>query len=241
MQDRLQRAVACYSRGLLPEALRHVEAALADGDVAADALELKGVILQMQGEHHLALRPLLEAQKLQPLSMAAQLAIAECYCESGDIEEAREIYYALAERYDFPTSLLSSLAEGLGRLQEFELAKRVCETAVRRNPESHSALYGVVFYMTRAGEPAEKSIPLVERLIDLAPRIFRYRISLATLYCILEEWEKAYLAIADATTKELYSVDCTCCIARLVGLFEKFGDQERSAFCRRRLLEIASE
>ncbi|TWT30902.1 tetratricopeptide repeat protein [Blastopirellula retiformator] len=241
MQDRLQRAVACYTRGLLPEALRHVEAVLAAGDVGADALELKGVILQMQGAFPAGLETLLAAQQLQSLSTAAQLAIADCYCHTGDLDRGREILCRLAERSDFPTALLSSLAEGLGRLQEFELARRVCELAVQRNPNSHAALYGVVFYMSRGGEPAERSIPLVERLIDLAPRVFRYRMSLATLYTQLDEQEKAYLAIADASNDEMYSVDCACCVARLVELFELFDDRERAAYCRCRLVEIASE
>ncbi|MFI4875468.1 MAG: tetratricopeptide repeat protein [Blastopirellula sp. JB062] len=238
---RLQRAVACYSRGMLGEALRHVDAALADGDVAADALELKGVILQMQGSHSAALLTLEEAQQLQPLSLAAQLAIADCYCQKGDFEQGREIYYQLADRDDFPPALLSSLAEGLGRLQEFDRARRVCETAVQQNPTSHAALYGVVFYMCRAGEPAEKSIPLVERLIDLAPRVFRYRMSLATLYAQQGEIEKAYLAVADATTDELQTVDCSCCVTRLIDLFVEFEDRERAAYCRCRMIEMSSD
>lgn len=241
IQNRLQRAVACYSRGLLGEALRHVEAAIADGDVDADALELKGVILQMQGAYDPALDTLQEAARLQPLSMAARLAIADCYCQTGDLETGRAILHELAELGDFPSGLLSSLAEGLGRLQEFDLARRVCQMAVERNPESHAALYGVVFYMARGGEPPAKSIPLVERLIDLAPRVFRYRMSLATLYSQLEAWEKAYLAIADASTDELYSVDCACCVTRLVDLYVQFGDHDRAAYCRCRLVEIADD
>ncbi|WP_161603402.1 tetratricopeptide repeat protein [Blastopirellula marina] len=241
IENPLQRAVACYSRGMLGEALRHVDAALTEGEIAADALELKGVILQMQGSHEAALRTLEHARQLQPLSMAAQLAIADCYCQRGDFEDGRSIYCELSERDDLPPTLMSCLAEGLGRLQEFDRARRVCELAVQHNPDCHAALYGVVFYMCRAGEPAEKSIPLVERLIDLAPRVFRYRMSLATLYGQQEEQEKAYLAIADASTDELHSVDCTCCVTRLIDLFAQFGDKERAAYCRCRMIEIASE
>ena len=204
----------------------------------AEALELQGVIHRATGRFEVAVDSLETAQDIRPLSCTARLALADCYSVCGRPESARSIYQDLSQLPELPYSLLSDVAAGAARVGDYEVALEVCQTALERDPGSDQALYGVVFYMSKAGLPAVEILPLARQLMEQAPGIFLYRVAVVTLLESLDDLVAGYLVIADATPTELKSLECPCCVQRLMELYGEFGDLKRAEMCRLQLADL---
>ena len=231
----LEFALKCYQHGRFDAALGYLECTLSQNPRQVAALELKGIIQRGEGNFRPALDTLEAAEDIRPLSCVARLALADCYCVFGYLDLARSHYRGLANQRNVPSNILSGLAAGLSRVGDMEQALEVCREALAREPDSHQALYGTVYYMSKTRHEPADVLPLARRLVDWAPEIFLYRVAVVTLLEQLERFREGYLVIADATPSELASLDCTCCLSRLMRLYEEFGDHRRAGVCHKRL------
>jgi hypothetical protein len=111
------------------------------------AWEQLGVLLLQRSHFDAAQWSLETASTLVPLSHAGQLALAECYVDSGFVETARSIYRYLAAAIRIDSELLEPLAEGLGRVGERDLALDVCREAAQRLPRAAGPLLGIAYYL----------------------------------------------------------------------------------------------
>ena len=238
MSHVIKKAMDYYRHGKLEAAADYLDNVLKHSPQDAAALELKGVIYRATGRFEVALASLETARDIRPLSSTARLALADCYCVCGRPESARSIYQELSQLPDLPYGLLSDVAAGAARVGDFEIALDVCQNALRRDPASDQALYGVVFYMSKSGLPAEEILPLARQLMDQAPGVFLYRVAVVTLLECLDELVAGYLVIADATPAELRSLECACCVQRLMDLYGEFEDSARAEICRSRLADL---
>lgn len=236
-----RRAKLLYEQGSAATALELLSVQLREDPHDARLLELKGVIHHALGEYESGQAAIERAGRRHPTSAAAQLALADCYCFTGKQDRARSLYCRLASRNDVPFELLSPLAMRLGRLREFQKALDVCRRGFDGNPGCHHARYGVAFYMSKCGYPPELIYPVLQRTLDLAPSVFHYRMSAATILCNMKQYDRAYLTIADATADELASVTCRCCLERLIGLYKSSADTARAGICGRQLTNAGSE
>ncbi|WP_146118708.1 tetratricopeptide repeat protein [Blastopirellula marina] len=230
-------ALLHYCQGSYAEAGQVLEQHLQQEPENPSAWELKGILCHALCDFEVGRDALERAESFQPLSVSGKLALADCYAHLGMTALSEAVYYHLAQLPIADPEILARLARGLAMLGQYVLAADVCQRAVRLDPNSHNARYGVAFYLAKAGHPAEFIQPILINVIALAPEVFFYRVALVTILCRLNQPQRAYLAIADATDEELKSLQCRCCIRRLVQIFSDAGDQRRAAICRQRLQE----
>tara|TARA_B100001123_G_scaffold332850_1_gene375602 strand:- start:17 stop:742 length:726 start_codon:yes stop_codon:yes gene_type:complete len=240
MSQLIKQAMDYYRHGNFGAAVDCLDHVLTHRPRDAEALELRGVIHRATGRFEVAIIALETAQDVRPLSCTARLALADCYCVCGRAESARSIYQDLSELPNLPCHLLSDVAAGAARVGDYGVALGVCQTALKREPGSDQALYGVVFYMSKAGLPAVEILPLARQLMEQAPGVFLYRVAVVTLLESLDDLVAGYLVIADATPAELRSLECACCVQRLMKLYGEFGDATRAEMCRLQLAALPS-
>ncbi len=238
--DTYERVKGLITTGEPAEALRLLEIEL-DDRVDPVLLALQGIAQHALGKYAAGAKSLESAAQLAPLSPSSQLALGDCYLFTNRHELARATYSGLADLPRIPFPLLSGLALGLSRVQEFERALAVCQQAAAARPECHHALYAVAYYMSKSGRPPEFVYPVLEQAIEMAPQVFCYRVAAATILSRMQETERAYLAIADATLDELSTVSCRCCLERLIALYETASDRVRAARCTTLLATARNE
>jgi tetratricopeptide (TPR) repeat protein len=198
-------------------------------------VQLQGLVWHARRRYLAAVRALELASALVPLSLPAQLAMADSYRRAGRPNDARPILSYLAERSDMPTVLLPNLTAGLGLVGEYQQALDVCREASRREPERDEPLYGMAYYMNKLGYPTEVMLALLRRCRALAPESRLYRTSLAVMCGRAGLWEEAYELFADVDPQ---TVRCQTCIRFMIGVFEHIGDHERRDAGLCRLLEL---
>ncbi len=227
-----------YEAGNVEEAIEASHVALQNNMPQREIVRL----LEIKGIAHHALRQFSEARQCLDgamqqgaLSASGVLALGDCNFALGETEAASDCYRALADDERTPTPLLAALARALSKTGEVERAVLVCRRAAASKPQCHHALFGVAFYMSKAGSDPATILPLIQRVIDMAPGIFAYRMAMMSTLVKMNQQDQAYLAIADASQQELASVRCRCCLNRLITLYKDAGDRQRAGFCISRL------
>lgn len=205
-----------------------LEKALAETDSAPQLLEIAGMVAYKRGDITEAVR-LIEAAMFEiGLSISAQLTLAKAWIQVGKTDAAKitaSFLVEIAER--IPYSMLAELTHLLARLQEYELAITVCRTACERHPSDDHAVFGLAFYMYRAGYPLNAVKNTMLKAIDLAPTCQLYQLNIAVVYCSLDQWESAYSHACRLSAEALSTIPCQNMVKRLVELFTQFGDYER--------------
>ncbi|MBJ45167.1 MAG: hypothetical protein CMJ80_18135 [Planctomycetaceae bacterium] len=232
------RAKNHLTNGMALQALDILDNHLTGNPSDPQALELHGIVLHTLQQFPEARRSIETANLIGELSDAATLALADCYWFTGEQEIAQNLFLALAKRDQLAPNLRPGLAMGLGRMQAYHLAIEVCRQSALEDSTNYEARYGTAFYMSKAGYPPEIILPIVDRLVALQPREFHYRMTMATLHCRLDQLQNAYLAVADASLKELNTISCQCCIQRLITIYTSAGDQHRRQWCENRRQSI---
>lgn len=235
VENAYHQALCHYYQGSYVEAVDVLQLHLNDHPNDPSAWELKGVLCHALCDFELGKKTLEHARTLQRLSVSGQLALADCYANVDEADQAVVVYCHLSQLPIVDAQVLSRLARGLGMVQQFALAADVCQRACHVEPDSHNARYGVAYYMSKAGYPPELIQPILVAAIEMAPEIFFYRVALVTVLSRLHQYDQAYLAIADATADEIQSLKCSCCLQRLVHIYRQAGDSHRAGLCCRRL------
>jgi len=211
--------------------------AVAESPDDATLWEIRGRTLARLKRFGEACHALESASLLAPLSLSGQCTLAQAYLELGKRDLARFMLRGLAARRDCPTSCLSDLAAGLGRLGELELALQVCREASARDPEGDEPFYGMAYYMRKLKYPAALVRAVVEQAHRLAPDSIVYRVALAILHEELGDWELAHGVVRGVKPE---NVCCAHCISHLQTIYEMAGDEPAARGCRERLDELAA-
>jgi tetratricopeptide (TPR) repeat protein len=198
-------------------------------------VQLQGLVWHARRRYVSAIRALELASSLVPLSLPAQLAMADAYRRCGRPNDARTILSFLTRRSDMPTVLLPNLTAGLGIVGEYQQALDVCREASRREPDRDEPLYGMAYYMNKLGYPPEVILPLLRQCRALSPESRLYRTSLAVMCGRAGHWEDAYELFADIDPS---SLRCQTCVRFMISVFERIGDHERRDAGLCRLLEL---
>jgi tetratricopeptide (TPR) repeat protein len=205
---------------------------------AGKAWELLGILAYAVGELPLGMSALERASALVALTAQGQLALARCYDQSGHRESARAIYVYMATLNTLADDLLQSLATGLGRHGEYQMALAICRQAAKRMPDNPDPLLGIVHYMRRLRIPPESILPTLVRAFRLAPEDNDCRITLAWLL-----HETGQSAAGARLLEHLDCDDFTCirCLTLMQHIHETVGDVDHANHCRHRLQMLAGE
>lgn len=199
-------------------------------------IQLQGLVWHARRRYAAATRAFELATTLVPLSLAAQLAMADSYRRGGRADDARTILNYLAERPDMPTVLLPNLTAGLGMVGEYQAALDVCRQASQREPDCSEPIYGMAYYMNKLHYPPEVILPLLRRSLEMAPDCKTYRVSLAVMCGRAGHWDEAYELFVEIDPGK---VGCQTCIGFMVHVYERVGDHVRRDACLCRLLELS--
>jgi tetratricopeptide (TPR) repeat protein len=230
-QDLVDRCLTLLKQGQFPEADRLARQGVQEFPESGGLWQVHGLLRQSAGDIDGACFALETASLLVPLTSAAQCALADCHAKAGRRDLARQLYQALARSQRCPTDLLPAVASGLGTVGDPETALEVCRELARREPTSHEALFGMVYYMRRLGRPLDAVLPIMIRAHELAPDSPVYRIVLASLLAQDGRRDEAYDLLRNVRPD---AVHCSCCARRVVALFQQVGDVERAEAFRTR-------
>jgi len=207
--DRLAEARVLAERGILEDSNN------------GPLWQFLGMLRYRQGDYARASDAIETAGLLIPLEPAARCALAECHARAGRMVLAAEIYRQLGRDVRCPTSLLPSVASGLGGLGQHEAALAVCRKITRRNPAHHHAHFGSAFYQRKLGRPFTSIIASVSRAFELAPHVPLYRVTLAALLDHVGRREEACELLRDLNPG---AIQCRCCLRRAMTIFQQSGD-----------------
>ena len=203
------------------EAEALARSALAEEQSDGRLWQLAGIASWALGAVVRARADLETAGTLAPLCPMAWLALADCYVGLRQHDAARGIYRMLADHAAFPTSLLPRLATGLGRIEEYRAALKVCRTLACREPRHHAAFFGMAYYLSRLGYPQRSVLARLRQAFRLAPDMLLYRVNLACVYADLGRIRAAHGLIRDLNP---LAIPCPCWLRRLVRIFDLAQD-----------------
>ena len=238
IDDTYERAVSLFNDNRLDDAVDLVTAELDQRPDDGRLWELLGTLAYAKEDFELALTAIERASLLIPLSPRAQLVLAKCYDRGGFRESAAAIYCHLATLPDLAVDLLATLAAGLGRCGECELALQVCRRAAESFPDRADPHLGIVHYMRRLRRPVKQILPSMFRAHHLEPDNVEYRVRLA--------WMLHESGCSAAGAYLLEGVDCeefSCirCLTLMQTIFDSVGDDANANACRQRLAILASD
>ena len=235
------RARSLYLNGDQRTAVQLVEQSLEQDPDDGEAWELLGTMRHGQKLLPEALQALETATSLQPLSLGGQLAIADCYARLGHRETAFAVFVHLADRDNLPSRYLADVAMGLGRLGDFNRALKLAREGAHRDPFCDNAAYAVAYYMSKCGCPGEVILPVLLKVVQLAPDVTIYQVALANLYHQIGRVDDAFSVLSRLSPQQLYALGCRDCLCRIASLFEERGDTVRREACLSRLEELESK
>jgi Flp pilus assembly protein TadD len=218
-------AIGLYERGFVRASLGTLARGVDQFPDTARIWELQGILLHREEDFAGAEFALETATMLAPLSMAGEYALAACYLKTGHLAAAGAIYEHLHNRRHVPTARLAELASGLARCGMLHQALKVCRQAAELEPDCEEAIYGMAHYMSRLSYPAEQIIPLLQKAVDLAPHEPSYRLALIGWLARTGSFRQAYRQLQAISPQSLESIECTCCLHRLIQVGRVAGDR----------------
>jgi Flp pilus assembly protein TadD len=214
------------------------ELSASESTAAGRLWEQLGTLLLRRKHYDAALWSLETASTLVPLSHAAQLALAECYVDAGYVEAARVIYRYLAAVIRIDTELLETLAAGLGRIGEKDLALDVCREAAQRLPRTAGPLLGIAYYLRRLRRPAATVLPYLKRAFDLDSRNLECRIALAWMLHATGRSADGADLLDGLQVSEL---ECVRSLTMMHRVFEAAAEFNFASACKYRLDSLAAQ
>lgn len=229
-----QRACRSYAEGHLGVAHRALHRHLSLNGDCGRGWELLGLVYHAWRQWGQARAALEEASVRVPLSSVAECALADCYLAEGPTEWARSLYHQVLRRDSATLPALLGTAAGLDVLDEPDLAVIACRRAIEFDPEAAQPYFDLSYYLGRCGAPVSRIEASARHAIQLAPDNITYRIGLAGFLHTQGRSADGALLIGGLTHEHVQGMQCQCCLARLIGVFEAVSDDERACWCRQR-------
>lgn len=203
--------------------------------------EFSGLICRELNCFQGALHAFETANTLIPLSVKAQIALADCYIHSEKQELALEIFKYLSQKNGIPLSLLALVKSRLLLLYKPEAKKCEVVSIIENSEISAEQHYNLAFYMGNTGYPVKIIEQEIKKAIQLAPDHLEYRVGLAGFLSQIDRAKDGYPYVAQLTLEYISELICECCLKRLVNVFMAANDQQKVTSCLNRLREIKSE
>ena len=236
-----QTAKELFHSGFPQDALQRLRIGLEETPDAGQIWELYGVIQHAQQAFAEALVALETATTLRPLSLGGQLALADCYRRSDAHQTAESMFQHLAQRQDLPRQYAPDVVCGLAAVGDYPTALELSRKIAEEDPTCVQALYGTAYYMARCGYPTELVIPIMARVVQLAPQDLRFRVALGMLHLTAGQQDLAYQVIVLISRDQLASLSCRRCLYQFANLFATRGDETRQCVCLVRARALQGE
>ena len=240
IRDAIQESAISMCRvGHHEEGVRLLHSHLTGHHDDGHAWELLGVILFASGQTHNALCAIETATTLIPITIGAELAIAECYVRLGLEESAHTIIDHILDK-SVPSELIPYAVATASTLGMNFHALELCREAATRDPDCEQAWFGVTHYMCLCGYPNRLVLRVLAHVVELAPEVDSYRVTLACMAVNCEDERRAYSSVANMSVESLGAIACAHAMVPLPSLYESVRDDVRISACRKRLAELNS-
>ena len=236
--DRHERARLAYERGDLRKAFAVTRECLTANKDDGRAWEILGLVHFASGNFRHSVSSLEHASLLVPLKPTGRACLGHGYARVGKTELAIDLMENLLSDASVPPSVLLQIGGCLNDLERPDLAMEACFSVLRVNDCYAQAYYELGYY---AGQ-CDYALGMVEifgkRAVELAPETPRYRVGLAGFLYRRERFEEAWQYVRNLSNADIASLSCTCCVERVIELYEMHQDYRRSILCRQRLIEL---
>lgn len=229
-----RRALEFYAEGRLHLAHRALHQHLGEQPDCGRGWELLGMVYYVWRQFPPARNALEQATALVPLQPAAECALADCYLACGQRELAHLMYRHLLQRDEVDADVLLAVAAGLDQVGESRGAVAACRRAIFLDGAMSQAYYDLSFYLGRSFAPPDIVEAAAQRAVLLDPDNITYRIGLAGFLQGQSRSREAARLLEPLAAEQVLAMNCRCCLARLIAIFEAVDDQERAAWCRSR-------
>ena len=238
MDDSFDRIRDLYEGGELSAALalikRHLVRRPDDGRV----WELAGLIQFATGEYSRSVAAIERASVHIPLRPAARVCLGHGYGKIGRRTLSRDLLAGLIRNESVSVPLLLQVASGLDAIDHPSIALQACRRAAERDPQNAQPYYDMGYYAARCGYEPRYTESLARKAISLDPQNVCFRVGLAAHLFRQDRVQDAYEAVRALTNEQIEAVTCSCCLNRIVSVYEAAGDYRRVVLCRQQLLQI---
>lgn len=238
MDESFDRIRDAYEAGELETALaltrRHLARHPDDGRV----WELAGLIHYAAGEFSKSVSAIERASLHIPLRPAARVCLGHGYGKLGKNQLARDLLVQLIRDDSVSVPLLLQVAAGLDAVDHPTEALQACRRAAERDPQHGQAYYDMGYYAARCGYESRYTESLARKAIALDPDNVCYRVGLAAHLFRQERTPEAYDVVQSLSNEQIEAISCSCCLKKIVSVYEAAGDYRRVILCRQQLLQI---
>lgn len=217
----LTRAVKLLSMGELLLAERSARIGLVHHPDHGGLYQVRGIARHLLGRPAQSVHDLESAQALIPLNPLAVWALAEGYVHFGHRTLARDLLTSLIGRTDCTAALLPRVAQTLRRMDELDLALRVCEKWSVEFPTQATAYWGIAYFMARLGFPIDAVADRLEKAYRLAPNRATYRAQFGLVLATAGDADRARAVLIDLAPEV---VRCPHLSTRVARAWEMIGD-----------------
>ena len=237
-EDRRQQARAAFEQADLCTAMKIVRHCLLADQDDGPMWELCGRIQFSRGQFPETVSALEYASLLVPLTAAGRVCLGRAYGHIGRAELSRDLLVEQIDNPQLSVPQLLQVAAGLDAIDRPTLAMKACHKAIDRDHQIAQAHYDLGYYAGRCGYPDAVVESLARKAVHLAPDVAQYRIGLTGLLVKQGRAAEAYDSIKHLNNDDLVSINCRCCLARMIGLYKQSGDYRRAIVCEQRRLQL---
>ena len=234
----LDKVIDTVERYGWEHAIQYVEECCIESPDNGAAWELLGLLHSKQGQSQNARDHLERASLLIPLESWSSRMLAIEYINTGSRELGIDLLTELGKADHVTSQLGRLIAQDLCRLACPRLACEVLLHRITADPNNSELWHELSAAQSAAGMPTEVCMETVEKAISIAPSVAEYRVTAATLMILLDEPRGAYELACSITLKGIRSLNCSCCVWRLICLFDCFDDHERVTICYEQMRKL---
>ena len=238
MDESFDRIRDAYEAGELEAALALTKRHLARHPDDGRVWELAGLIHYAAGEFAKSVSAIERASLHIPLRPAARVCLGHGYGKLGKTALARDLLVNLIRDDSVSVPLLLQVAAGLDAVEQPTQALQACRRAAERDPQHAQAYYDMGYYAARCGYQPRYTESLARKAIALDPDNVCFRVGLAAHLFRQERTQDAYEVVQGLTNEQIEAITCSCCLKRIVSVYEGAGDYRRVILCRQQLLQI---
>ncbi|MEM7475986.1 MAG: hypothetical protein AAF483_13415 [Planctomycetota bacterium] len=203
------------------------------------AWELRALLESYLGNQHAAVASMEHASLLIPLQPLASRCLALDYVAIGKTELGVELLISLAQIHQNPI-FVRRISNDLLRLDQSAAALNVLAYALDLS-DSAILWHELSTTLMHLGRPSFKALDAARRAISLSPSVASYRVTAARLLIGMDRTEDAFQIVRPISSSSLKKLECSCCLWRLIHIYNAFDCPSRVQNCYQRLRSLSEQ
>ncbi|MEM6472246.1 MAG: hypothetical protein AAF802_21980 [Planctomycetota bacterium] len=222
---------ASLSEGEFDQALQHAEEICRVCPEDGGAYEMRGLLAAKTGRPNLAVHYLETAKRFLPLEPLSVRLLGFAYLALGREEHGIRLLRDVASEHASEPAFNRLIGRDLLGQGYANHAIQVLTEGVQCNPDEHATWHELGAAQSVAGLSPAQCLDSVRKAIALEPNTTSYRVTASSLLIRLDRIVEAYQTVCQVISPDSCRLSCTCCLWRLIFLFDCFDDHARMKRC----------